>query len=72
MRWVKPVDDALIEELARTHDAFVTVEEHAIMGGAGSACLEAMAARDGDKADALARAHIHEALRARLKLMQRG
>jgi 1-deoxy-D-xylulose-5-phosphate synthase len=45
MRWVKPVDDALIEELARTHDAFVTVEEHAIMGGAGSACLEAMAAR---------------------------
>ncbi len=45
MRWVKPVDEALIEELARTHDAFVTVEEHAIMGGAGSACLEAMAAR---------------------------
>ena len=44
MRWVKPVDDALIEELARTHDAFVTVEEHAIAGGAGSACLEAIAA----------------------------
>jgi len=36
------------------------------------ALIEAMAARDGDKADALARAHIHEALRARLKLMQRG
>ena len=33
-----------IEELARTHDAFVTVEEHAVPGGAGSACLEAMAA----------------------------
>lgn len=45
MRWVKPVDEALIEELSRTHDAFVTVEEHALMGGAGSACLEAMAAR---------------------------
>jgi 1-deoxy-D-xylulose-5-phosphate synthase len=45
MRWVKPVDADLIEELARTHDAFVTVEEHAVSGGAGSACLEAMAAR---------------------------
>ena len=45
MRWVKPVDADLIEALARTHDAFVTVEEHAIMGGAGSACLEAMASR---------------------------
>jgi 1-deoxy-D-xylulose-5-phosphate synthase len=45
MRWVKPVDAELIEELARTHDAFVTVEEHAVAGGAGSACLETMAAR---------------------------
>jgi 1-deoxy-D-xylulose-5-phosphate synthase len=45
MRWVKPVDADLIEELARSHDAFVTVEEHAVMGGAGSACIEAMAAR---------------------------
>ena len=44
MRWVKPVDADAIEALARTHDAFVTVEEHAVMGGAGSACLEAMAA----------------------------
>jgi 1-deoxy-D-xylulose-5-phosphate synthase len=44
MRWVKPVDAAMIEELARTHDAFVTVEEHVVAGGAGSACLEAMAA----------------------------
>jgi len=45
MRWVKPLDADLIEELARTHDAFVTVEEHAVPGGAGSACLEVMAAR---------------------------
>jgi 1-deoxy-D-xylulose-5-phosphate synthase len=44
MRWVKPLDVAMIAELARTHDAFVTVEEHAIAGGAGSACLEAIAA----------------------------
>lgn len=45
MRWVKPVDEALIAELAQTHQAFVTLEEHAVMGGAGSACLEAMAAQ---------------------------
>jgi len=45
MLWVKPVDADLIEALARNHDAFVTIEEHAVMGGAGSACLEAMAAR---------------------------
>ena len=45
MRWVKPIDAELIEELAATHQAFVAVEEHAVMGGAGSACLEAMASR---------------------------
>jgi 1-deoxy-D-xylulose-5-phosphate synthase len=45
MRWVKPVDAALLAELARDHDAFVTVEEHAVMGGAGSACAEALIAR---------------------------
>jgi 1-deoxy-D-xylulose-5-phosphate synthase len=44
MRWVKPVDAALLAELARDHDAFVTVEEHAVMGGAGSACAEALLA----------------------------
>lgn len=40
MRFVKPLDDALLRELALTHDAFVTIEDHAIMGGAGSAVLE--------------------------------
>jgi 1-deoxy-D-xylulose-5-phosphate synthase len=44
MRFVKPVDIALLIELAKTHAAFVSVEEHAIMGGAGSACAEAMSA----------------------------
>jgi 1-deoxy-D-xylulose-5-phosphate synthase len=45
MRWVKPIDADLLVELARTHDAFVTVEEHAVMGGGGSACAEALMAR---------------------------
>ena len=45
MRWVKPVDAELIAELARTHSALVTVEEHAVMGGAGSAVAESLAAQ---------------------------
>jgi len=43
MRFVKPLDRELIEHLARTHDAFVTVEESAVRGGAGSACAETLA-----------------------------
>ena len=42
MRFVKPIDAALITELAQHHDLLVTVEEGAIMGGAGSACAEAL------------------------------
>src|SRR5690606_14954366 len=40
MRFVKPLDEGLLSELAASHQAFVTVEEAAIMGGAGSAVLE--------------------------------
>ena len=44
MRFVKPVDEQLLAELARSHEAFVTIEEHVVMGGAGSAVAEALAA----------------------------
>ena len=44
MRFVKPLDHVLVAELARTHDALVTVEEGCIMGGAGSAVLESLQA----------------------------
>ncbi|MBI0325805.1 1-deoxy-D-xylulose-5-phosphate synthase [Burkholderia plantarii] len=44
MRFVKPLDAELVRQLAGTHDAIVTVEEAAVMGGAGSACLEALMA----------------------------
>jgi len=44
MRFVKPLDTALVLELARSHDALVTVEEGCVMGGAGTAVLEALAA----------------------------
>lgn len=40
MRFVKPLDEALISELADQHDLFVTLEENAIQGGAGSAVNE--------------------------------
>ena len=40
MRYVKPLDEALVLELARSHDALVTVEEGVVMGGAGSAVTE--------------------------------
>ena len=42
MRFVKPLDIALIKQLANTHDLIVTIEENALMGGAGAAVLEAM------------------------------
>jgi 1-deoxy-D-xylulose-5-phosphate synthase len=44
MRFVKPLDVACVVEMAHTHDYVVTVEEGCVMGGAGSACLEALAA----------------------------
>jgi 1-deoxy-D-xylulose-5-phosphate synthase len=44
MRFVKPLDDALVQQLAREHALLVTVEEGAVMGGAGSAVAESLAA----------------------------
>jgi 1-deoxy-D-xylulose-5-phosphate synthase len=44
MRFIKPLDVELVKQLAANHDAIVTVEEGAIMGGAGAAVAEAMAA----------------------------
>ncbi len=44
MRFVKPLDEALIVKLAESHDGFVTLEDNAIAGGAGSAVAECLAA----------------------------
>ncbi len=44
MRFAKPLDDALVAEMARSHDGIVTVEEGCLMGGAGSAVGESLAA----------------------------
>jgi len=42
MRFVKPLDVELVRRLAQTHDLLVTLEEHQVMGGAGSAVCEAL------------------------------
>ncbi len=44
MRFSKPLDTVLVAELAANHDLIVTVEEGSVMGGAGSAVAEALAA----------------------------
>ncbi|MDE2308132.1 MAG: 1-deoxy-D-xylulose-5-phosphate synthase, partial [Xanthomonadaceae bacterium] len=44
MRFVKPLDEAMILDLAKSHDAFVTLEDNAIAGGAGSGVAECLAA----------------------------
>ncbi|WP_058196010.1 1-deoxy-D-xylulose-5-phosphate synthase [Xanthomonas translucens] len=40
MRFVKPLDRALLLELARSHDGFVTIEDNVVAGGAGSGVAE--------------------------------
>jgi 1-deoxy-D-xylulose-5-phosphate synthase len=40
MRFVRPLDEALLLELAQTHSRFITLEEHALAGGFGSAVVE--------------------------------
>ncbi|MEJ5207431.1 1-deoxy-D-xylulose-5-phosphate synthase [Denitratimonas sp. CY0512] len=44
MRFVKPLDAELLRELSRHHEGFVTLEDNAVEGGAGSAVAEFFAA----------------------------
>ena len=46
MRFIKPLDREVILAMAQQHDLLVTVEEHAVAGGAGSAVNEVLAAGD--------------------------
>jgi 1-deoxy-D-xylulose-5-phosphate synthase len=46
MRFVKPLDEALVRQLVTSHELLVTIEENAVMGGAGSAVNEFLA-REG-------------------------
>jgi 1-deoxy-D-xylulose-5-phosphate synthase len=45
MRFVKPLDEALVADLAASHQRLVTIEENVIPGGAGDAVLECLARR---------------------------
>jgi 1-deoxy-D-xylulose-5-phosphate synthase len=49
MRFVKPLDAELVRELAQQHDVLVTVEEHQVMGGAGSAVCESLSQQGFDR-----------------------
>ena len=42
MRFVKPLDEAMILDMARTHDLLVTIEENAVPGGAGNGVNEVL------------------------------
>ena len=44
MRWAKPLDEELLLQIAAEHELIVTLEEGCIMGGAGSAVMESLAA----------------------------
>jgi len=46
MRFVKPLDEAMVRVMAASHDLLVTIEENAIMGGAGAAVSEFLARED--------------------------
>ncbi|MBT8768027.1 1-deoxy-D-xylulose-5-phosphate synthase [Metapseudomonas boanensis] len=43
MRFVKPLDEAMVRELAGSHELLVTIEENSVMGGAGAAVSEFLA-----------------------------
>jgi 1-deoxy-D-xylulose-5-phosphate synthase len=43
MRFVKPLDEGMVREIARSHELLVTVDEKAVQGGAGSAVNEVLA-----------------------------
>jgi 1-deoxy-D-xylulose-5-phosphate synthase len=45
MRYVKPLDEALVLQLAGRHRAMITIEENALAGGAGSAINELLVSR---------------------------
>jgi 1-deoxy-D-xylulose-5-phosphate synthase len=46
MRFVKPLDEELIAQIARSHALLVTIEDNVVGGGAGSAVAESLAAQD--------------------------
>jgi len=50
MRWVKPLDVDLLRSLASQHECFITLEENAIAGGAGSGVAEWLAESKIDRA----------------------
>ena len=57
-RFVKPLDHAGVLQLAERHDRILTLEDHVIAGGFGSAVLESLAAQDPPRAQGPVRAQV--------------
>jgi 1-deoxy-D-xylulose-5-phosphate synthase len=79
MRFIKPLDITLVKELANSHDLIVTLEENALMGGAGSAVLESLQALNFSKStlclglpDTFIEHGIHETMLADCGLDSKG
>ena len=79
MRFVKPLDAALVTQLAAEHELIVTVEENALMGGAGAAVMEALQGLDSSVAtlclglpDAFIEHGVHETMLAECGLNADG
>ena len=45
MRFIKPLDEAMVRQLAAQHELLITLEDNAVQGGAGSAVSECLAAQ---------------------------
>ena len=52
-RFVKPLDEAMLDDLISRHDRWLTIEENVIAGGFGAAVLESLQGRESDPADAV-------------------
>ena len=65
MRFVKPLDVELVKRMADSHHLIVTVEEHQIMGGAGSAVCEALCAVEQEGGGARPAGPLHRPRRPR-------
>ncbi len=72
MRFVKPLDTALIEKMAHSHEYIITVEDNSIQGGAGSAVNEVLAANTNVKIKNLGLPDIYQNHASREQLLEQA
>jgi 1-deoxy-D-xylulose-5-phosphate synthase len=72
MRFVKPLDTALIEKIAQSHEYIITVEDNSIQGGAGSAVNEVLAGNTNIKIKNLGLPDIYQNHASREQLLEQA